>query len=113
MMRIPETFRTFLGMLTNVFGPLVGVALTDYFVIRRSRFDPHLIYEEGGGALYPRGVNWVAICALIIGTMVAFLTPNYLPASIVSIAVSAGLYWILMRMIYAGNFAEKVGLTRQ
>jgi purine-cytosine permease-like protein len=112
MMRITENFTTFLGLLANVFGPLIGVALSDYFVIRRSRFDPHLIYEEGGGALYPRGVNWVAMGALILGIVVAFLTPNDLPASIVSIAVSGGVYWILMRLIYVGNVAEKVGLTR-
>jgi NCS1 family nucleobase:cation symporter-1 len=107
MMRITEHFATFLLLLANIFAPLIGVALTDYFAIRRSQLDLDVVYEGGSRALYSRGVNLVAWTVVIIGTAVAILTPEHLVASIVSMCVSAGLYWVLMRMIHPEHFIGK------
>jgi putative hydroxymethylpyrimidine transporter CytX len=107
MMRITEHFTTFLELLANIFAPLVGVALTDYFVVRRSRLDPSVVYEGSSRALYSHGVNLVAWAVVIVGTVVAVLTPEDLVASLVSMFVSAGLYWVLMRMIHPAHFVGK------
>jgi cytosine/uracil/thiamine/allantoin permease len=107
MMRITEHFTTFLELLLNIFAPLIGVALTDYFAIRRGQLDLDVVHEGGSRALYSRGVNLVAWTVVIIGTVVAVLTPEYLVASIVSMCVSAGLYWALMRMIHPAYFIGK------
>lgn len=104
MMRITEHFQTFLLLLTNIFGPLVGVALADYYIIRRSRLELNVIYETNSLTLYYRGINIVAWGVVIIGTIAAFFTPKYLLTSVVSIVISACLYWILMRMIYPKHF---------
>jgi purine-cytosine permease-like protein len=107
MMRITEHFTTFLELLLNIFAPLIGVALTDYFAIRRGQLDLDVVHEGGSRALYSRGVNLVAWTVVIIGTVVAVLTPEHLVASIVSMCVSAGLYWVLMRMIHPAYFIGK------
>jgi purine-cytosine permease-like protein len=113
MMRITENFPTFLELLTNVFAPLIGVALVDYFVVRKTRIELDAIYEGSNRALYSSGVNLVAWAVVIVGTVVAVMTPEYLMASIVSMSVSGALYWVLMRMIHPALFTEKVGLARQ
>jgi putative hydroxymethylpyrimidine transporter CytX len=107
MMRITDHFAMFLGLLANIFGPLIGVALADYFVIRRRQLDLSVIYAGGSRALYARGVNLVAWIVVIIGIVVAVLTPEHLVASLVSMFVSVGLYWVLMRMIYPAHFIGK------
>jgi purine-cytosine permease-like protein len=108
MMRITEHFTTFLELLTNIFAPLVAVALVDYFAIRKSRLDWNVIKQEGSRVSYSRGVNLVAWAVVIIGTVVAVMTPQNMLASILSMGVSAGLYWILMLSIYPAHFAGRV-----
>ncbi len=100
MMRITEHFTTFLELLTTVFAPLVGVALADYFALRNNRRNLNVTAEGGSAGLYTRGVNLVAWAVVIIGTIVAVVTPENLLASLVSMGVSAVLYYVLMRRIY-------------
>jgi NCS1 family nucleobase:cation symporter-1 len=107
MMRITEHFTMFLELLTNIFAPLVGVALVDYFAVRKKRLDFSAVYERRTRSVYPRGVNLVAWAVVIVGTVVAVVTPEYLLASIMSMGVSGGLYWMLMRRIYPAHFIRK------
>jgi len=104
MLQITEHFTVFLEILANIFSPLVGVALMDYFAIRRCRPDVEAIYQAGSSARYSRGINLVAWAAVIFGVVVAIFTPEYLLVSIVSMGASAGLYWGLMRLIYPALF---------
>lgn len=104
MMQITEHFTTFLELLAHIFGPLVGVALADYFAVRRNRLDLSAIHERGDRGLYSHGVNFVACAVVLVGTVVAVVTPEYLLRSIVSMSVSAGLYWVLMRRVYSVHF---------
>jgi putative hydroxymethylpyrimidine transporter CytX len=104
MLRITEHFTTFLELLTNVFAPLVGVALTDYFVIRKGRLDVEGSIRRGR---YPRGVNWVACAVVLTGTVVAIATPENLLASLVSMCVSAVLYGVLMRLCCPMHFVRR------
>lgn len=108
MARITEHFTAFLESLAHVFGPLVGVALADYFIIRRGRFDPTLIYGPSAGGPYPAGFNPVAFAVIVIGTLTAFVLPDALPASIVSIGLSAIGYLVLMRVMRPLVFATGV-----
>ena len=107
MLRITEHFPIFLESLTNVFAPLIGVALVDYFVIRNTRIDLSAIYEGSNRERHPSGVNLVAWLVVAIGTVVGILTPESLMASIVSLSVSAVLYWMLVRVVRAGPLVEQ------
>lgn len=48
-------------------GPVAGIMIVDYFVIRRQALVVDDLYRRGGAYEYTRGYNWVAIAALIAG----------------------------------------------
>jgi NCS1 family nucleobase:cation symporter-1 len=59
-------------------GPVGGIMIADYFVLRRRRIDVDALYRRGGKYEYTRGVNWVAMIALAVG--VAPCVPGFLAA---------------------------------
>src|SRR5271168_799810 len=54
-------------------GPIAGVLICDYFVIRHKNLSTQDLYQRGGLYEYSRGVNWQAIVALAAGAGVAFV----------------------------------------
>jgi len=50
-------------------GPIGGILIADYFVLRRCRLDLHALYDEAGEYRYTRGVSVVAIVALVAGVL--------------------------------------------
>ncbi len=48
-------------------GPVAGIMIADYFVLRRGRLAPDDLYRRGGAYEYAGGVNWVAIAAFVLG----------------------------------------------
>src|SRR6202162_5815133 len=86
-------------------GPIAGVLICDYFVVRKKILAPQDLYVRGGQYEYSHGFNWQAICALAGGAAVAFiglLVPplrilyNY--AWFVGFAVSFFAYLALMQV---------------
>jgi NCS1 family nucleobase:cation symporter-1 len=86
-------------------GPIAGVLICDYFVVRKKNLAPQDLYVRGGQYEYSRGFNWQAITALVVGATVAFiglLVPplrilyNY--AWFVGFAVSFFAYLALMKV---------------
>ena len=59
-------------------GPVGGIMIADYFLIRRTRLDVDALFRRGGAYEYHNGVNWVAMTALAIG--VAPSVPGFLAA---------------------------------
>ncbi len=59
-------------------GPVGGIMIADYFVVRRQRIDVDALYRRGGPYEYRRGVNWIAMTALALG--VAPCVPGFLAA---------------------------------
>src|ERR1700737_2629050 len=85
-------------------GPIAGVLICDYFIVRKKKLSPHDLYLRGGKYEYSRGFNWQAIAPLAAGAAVAFiglLVPplrilyNY--AWFVGFAVSFAAYFLLVR----------------
>jgi NCS1 family nucleobase:cation symporter-1 len=84
-------------------GPIAGVLICDYFVIRQKNLSTQDLYQRGGQYEYSRGVNWQAIVALAAGAGVAFvglfvpaLHVLYNYAWFVGFAVSFFVYFVLM-----------------
>jgi len=77
----PVVIVYFLGGLGGLLGPLFGVIMADYWLLRRGKVNvPHLYTtDEGGSYHYRRGVNPKAIIALIPAGVVA-LTIAFVPA---------------------------------
>jgi nucleobase:cation symporter-1, NCS1 family len=85
-------------------GPIAGVLICDYFVVRKKVLIAQNLYLRNGLYEYSRGVHWQAVGALLAGAAVAFiglLVPalhilyNY--AWFVGFAVSFFVYFVLTR----------------
>jgi NCS1 family nucleobase:cation symporter-1 len=81
-------------------GPIAGVLICDYFLIRKKILLPEDLYRRGGQYEYSRGFHWQAIVALAAGAAVAFvglvvppLRPLYNYAWFVGFAVSFLTYF--------------------
>ena len=95
-----------LGGYAAVLGPVAGLMICDYFLIRRQTLAVDELYVRGGRYEYGNGFNFRALAALIIGTAVALMglaVPSlrflYDYSWFVGFAVAFGLYWQLMRSV--------------
>ena len=59
-------------------GPVGGIMIADYYILRRREIDVPALYRRGGPYEYTRGVNWIAMLALALG--VAPCVPGFLAA---------------------------------
>src|SRR5437763_13817823 len=92
-----------LGGYAAVLGPVAGIMICDYFVIRRKRLVVNELYLRGGEYEYSGGFNWRAIAALCIGSAVALMgliIPSvrvlYDYSWFVGFVVAFMVYWFLM-----------------
>ncbi len=54
-------------------GPIAGVMICDYFLVRRKLLVVDDLYHRGGHYEFSRGFNWTAVAALAAGAGVAFI----------------------------------------
>src|SRR5713226_2456131 len=62
-----------LGGYAAFLGPVAGIMICDYFVVRRKRLLVNDLYWRGGQYEYSSGFNWRAVAALVIGSAVALM----------------------------------------
>ena len=86
---------------SGLLGPVAGILIVDYWVVRRTQLNVHDLYVEGGE--YPL-VNWPAMIALVagiglalIGLVIPGLRPLYDYAWFVGFFAGGGLYLLLAR----------------
>jgi NCS1 family nucleobase:cation symporter-1 len=72
---------TWLIGYSALLGPIAGIMLCDYFLIRRTRLNVEALYDPKGEY---RGINWVAMVALVLAVL-----PN-VPGFINAVTLSAG-----------------------
>jgi NCS1 family nucleobase:cation symporter-1 len=89
---------------SGLLGPVAGIMVADYFVIRSKRLDVESLYMRNGIYEYRSGVNPKAIGALVAGVglvLIGRLVPAvhwlYDYAWFVGFFVSGGIYVALMR----------------
>jgi NCS1 family nucleobase:cation symporter-1 len=89
---------------SGLLGPVAGVMIADYFILRRARLKLDDLYRRRGAYEYDGGVNWRAVIALGVGIAVALLGLVVAPlrflydyAWFVGFAVAGGLYLALMQ----------------
>jgi NCS1 family nucleobase:cation symporter-1 len=85
-------------------GPIAGVLICDYFVIRHKSLSTQDLYQRHGLYEFSHGINWRAVAALAAGAAVAFvglfippLRFLYNYAWFVGFAVSFIIYLVLTR----------------
>jgi NCS1 family nucleobase:cation symporter-1 len=89
---------------SGLLGPVAGIMITDYFLLRHTNLDVGELYNPSGIYRYGSGVNYRAIAALVAGIVVALiglLVPPlrwlYDYAWFVGFLVASMAYWIMMR----------------
>lgn len=87
---------------SSFLGPVAGILIADYFVLRRRVLLPADLFERGGAYEYSSGWNWRAVLALASGAFLALIgleVPTlhflYQYAWFVGFAVSFVLYFAL------------------
>ena len=88
---------------SGLLGPVAGIMVTDYFLVRRTKLDTYSLYRRGGMYEYRNGFNPVAIVALVCGVVTA-LVGRFVPsiaflydyAWFVGFFVSGVIYYLLM-----------------
>ena len=69
---------TWLIAYSALLGPIGGIMIADYFVIRRKELNVAALYSASGGYAYSGGISWVAITALVAGALPSL--PGFLVA---------------------------------
>ena len=70
-----DNFGAFLTLSGVVFGPLCGLQIVDYFIIRKQRLDLEGLYMDGPGTAYWywKGINVAGFASMAIGVAVYLL----------------------------------------
>jgi NCS1 family nucleobase:cation symporter-1 len=89
-------------------GPIAGIMICDYYLLRRRELIVEDLYRRGGAYEYRNGCNAKALLALATGIAVALVglaVPRlrwlYDYAWFIGFAVSGGLYVVLMKRAFA------------
>jgi NCS1 family nucleobase:cation symporter-1 len=57
----------FLSGYSCLMGPLAGVMVSDYYLVKKQKLNIHELYRDRGIYWYDHGVNWRAFLAFVIG----------------------------------------------
>jgi len=101
---------------SGLLGPVAGIMVADYFLLRHTHLDSYSLYRRNGIYEYSKGINPRAILALVVGVLLALsgivithaiptlaaapwvqaLTKLYDYAWFVGFFLSGGIYYLLM-----------------
>ena len=105
--KLMASSHNYLGWLVDysgLLGPVAGIMVADYFLVRHTKLNVEALYRRGGIYEYRNGFNLVAILALalgifaaLIGRFVPTLAPLFTMAWFVGFFLSGGLYYLVMR----------------
>ena len=95
---------------SGLLGPVAGIMITDYFLVRHMQLDVDDLYRRNGRYEFSNGVNYRAMVALAAGVVVALIglvIPQlrwlYDYAWFIGFAVSGSVYYAAMRQVIAGR----------
>lgn len=110
-----EVIFSVLGYIGGALGPVGGIMLADFYLVRRRHYDLRSFYVRGGEYEYTNGWNLRAVAATALGLIVSFVGLVIQPLAVlldyswfVGLAVAFVAYSLLMR-----NTAEEVPTTSE
>jgi NCS1 family nucleobase:cation symporter-1 len=103
------------GWLTGysgLLGPVAGIMIVDYFLIRKTVLDVNSLYHREGAYHYTKGINPRAVVALVLGVTLALVGLIYPPlhflydyAWFVGFFTAGFVYFALMNAMAPGVYA--------
>jgi nucleobase:cation symporter-1, NCS1 family len=89
---------------SGLLGPVAGIMVADYFLIRKTELDVNSLYHTEGAYHYAKGINPRAIFALALGVVIALVGLAVRPlhflydyAWFVGFFIAGAIYLVLMR----------------
>ena len=105
---------------SGLLGPVAGIMVADYFLIRGTHLSVESLYHRGGPYEYRRGFNPRALVALVLGIVLALcglavptLRFLYDYAWFVGFFVSGAVYLALMRLLPTPARSQAPALTNE
>ncbi|MEO6606848.1 MAG: NCS1 family nucleobase:cation symporter-1 [Aestuariivirga sp.] len=98
----------FVGLIGSVMGPIFGIMMVDYYLIRQGKVDVAALYQENGEFRFAGGWHINAFIALIIGALFSTILPNFtsvLPdwwgvyGWFFGVAIGGGAYYLLKQFV--------------
>ncbi|KAJ9144910.1 NCS1 nucleoside transporter family [Pleurostoma richardsiae] len=63
-----SSFLSFMGGYAVFLGPIAGILVSDYWLVRRQKVDVPAMYDPNGRYHYWHGINWRALLALLVSS---------------------------------------------
>jgi NCS1 family nucleobase:cation symporter-1 len=90
-----EYIPTILLIISALLGPIVGIMVSDYYLIRRTNVNVRDLYEAGGQYRYWNNFNPAALIVYFASAAVGILIPDF--SFFVALVVSFFAYYALMK----------------
>lgn len=93
--------------ISQMLGPIIGIMLADYFIIRKCKLNVKDLYTAGGQYEYNKGFNMSAIIALFGAFLIGLMFGDY--AFFAGSIASVVIYCILMKNITLKKYEQNIG----
>ncbi|HEY1970315.1 MAG TPA: NCS1 family nucleobase:cation symporter-1, partial [Pseudonocardia sp.] len=105
----PDSIKYFVGGLGAFLGPLFGVLMTDYWLVKRTQIDVAALYDDrpSGRYFYRHGFNPRALVALLIATVISAVA-----ALVPAFSVMGPFSWAIGVVLAAGIYLPLSGAER-
>jgi len=96
-------FFLYMQIYSIVLGPILGIMVVDYWVIRRQKMNLPKLYQKASGAFqYMKGFNPAALIALVVGILTALLDVEM--SWYIGFPTGAVVYYLLMQYWIVKDF---------
>ena len=103
-----DTFEAFLNYIGMILGPMIGIMITDFYVVHHQQYEIDELTKVNGKNWYHGGVNYFAFAVWIIGIVIYNLLQHVpmivdvIGATFIAMIISGILYgigqhWILQK----------------
>ncbi|WP_300673359.1 cytosine permease [Desulfoluna sp.] len=92
---------------SSLLGPICGIMLADYYIIRKMVLNVEDLYKSSGQYTYAGGFNPAAIITTLGAFVVGYFVPDY--AFFVTFIIGVVGYLILMRCMVMPKYEQNVG----
>lgn len=95
--------------ISQMLGPIIGIILIDYFVIRKTKINVQDLYTANGIYQYGNGFNMSAIISLFASFVIGLFFGDY--AFYAGMIISMILYYVLMTKVTLNKYDQNLGKT--
>lgn len=95
--------------ISQMLGPIIGIIIVDYFIIRKMKINVRDLYVNNGQYQYYKGYNISAIISLFVAFASGFLFVDY--AFYIGMIVSMVLYYFLMKNFTLKKYEQNIGVV--